>query len=215
MNWIYLIARNQEKTKNHDIPRLINSFLYSRKGETAIVISILDMIKAFIDVEVFNNVNCETYSNVPSLPGALVTILVKEKGNPGVIGVCLDVANSLFNCTKGDYREICRNFVRYGICEALVSIAEIYILDTAKMEDILGLISIIIVEDWGSHIERFITAGLLTVLVLVLVAKTRERSYNLKIREIVESVYEHDAEIIPQSIEMGMPCYALSESTID
>jgi hypothetical protein len=213
MKWIYLIARNQKKTIGNDIPRLINSFLYSRKGETAIVVSILDIIHSIIHEEIFSVENCDVLSDALKIPGALVMILVKEKRNPGVISVCLNVTNTLLNSIylHMQRHSVCRNFEECGICEALMAIAEIYILDKMMVQDVLGIISYIIsygdVDDNDvdnendDGIERFITAGLLKILVQV----SESPYYFAKFDDIIQRLCGYDEDIILQLIELGMP----------
>jgi hypothetical protein len=87
----------------------------------------------------------------------------------------------------------------------LMDITEIYILDKMMVQDVLGIISYIISygddDDNDDGIERFITAGLLKILVQV-----NESSYHYaKFDVILQRLCGYDADIILQLIELGMP----------
>jgi hypothetical protein len=72
--WIHLISKNQNKSIDHDISRLINSFLYSRKEETTVTKYIVDTIHGFINQKVGIHENCIYLSDAPNVPLALVRL---------------------------------------------------------------------------------------------------------------------------------------------
>jgi hypothetical protein len=175
--WAYLIAKNQDCQVDDDILRLINSFLYSRKGKTAIACNVLKIVSAFISDDICGGTNTLNILDSPMIP-ALVLILLNEIENTHVIGDCLSVIKALVdfehegeNENDGDEfieREMsffCMNFERCGICEALITIIDVYILDNIMIRNVLYIIDIII--NRGERIDKFVSAGLFNALVRI------------------------------------------------
>jgi hypothetical protein len=152
----------QEKSINHGILRLINSFLYSRQEKTAIACNVLKIFSAFINYG-------PTFIDyiAGEIPEALVKILYEENSNKNVIKICLKVANHLVSCSHIDIQSVSSKFVRCGICEAIMFIMEIHPHDEEMIRKLLSIIGNIVLE--GENIPRFITAGLLNALVAVLI----------------------------------------------
>jgi hypothetical protein len=61
LKWVYLITKNQDSAIDSDISRLINSFLYSRKGRSSIVHNVLNIISAFVFVQMDHNDAYDTF----------------------------------------------------------------------------------------------------------------------------------------------------------
>jgi hypothetical protein len=169
LEWIHLIAKNQDKSTDHDISRFINSFLYSRKKETAIVRCVLNIIYGLICVKTGNHKNCVELSEAiifdkeigKSIPKALVAIFVKEIGNSDIIRSCLDGLHMLlWSLELPQQYEMIVKFERVGIYEALMSIMKIYMHDDGILREVLCIIDYLVINE-GYRMERFLRAGLL------------------------------------------------------
>jgi hypothetical protein len=159
---VYLIAKNQDKSIDFGIARLIDSFLYSRKGKTDIARNVLKILTVFIDQEQGNeDFILNARSNIPK---ALIKTLIEEK-DADIIKMSLELWIGLDQDVH-DFNSMCSG--QEGICEALICIMKTHPSDRNKMFNVIYIIlGIVCHSGHDSYIEEFITLGLLNSLVEV------------------------------------------------
>lgn len=204
IKWIYLIAKNQEKEIDQDTIRLINSFLYSRKGVTAITETVQRIIYLNINDKASPEVNGFNFRKSTYIPKALVKILIEEKGNPEAVQICLLLSYMLVSkgfCVKYlslDARlQIC-NFIQCGICEALLPFVDIYVSDSSKMEEVVC--TILCITMVPSSIPRLLTAGLLKALVNI---RFKCKGLSDDFNEVIIRLLAYDKKILQQLLALG------------
>jgi hypothetical protein len=72
----YLIVKNQDKSIDCGISRLIDSFIYSRKRKTSVACNVLKIISRFIIQDNSDSDNEDNFQNALNIPKALVKVLI-------------------------------------------------------------------------------------------------------------------------------------------
>jgi hypothetical protein len=197
MKWVSLIAKDQNMALDPGISRLINSFLYSRKGKSSIAYNVLNIICVLTDLE---SNDIEEFS--PTLPfiEALVKILKEEKDNTDVLDVCLKLIRRLVTTDYDDCSDCpgCEVGI-YGICQALVTIMSMYSFDEHKLNDIIEIIFVI--TPHGENTKKFLKAGLLRALVEVFNSPYHFEHFT----ELIQYLCEYDYDIFGQFYRLGIP----------
>jgi hypothetical protein len=188
----YLIVKNQDKSVDCGISRLIDSFIYSRKRKTNVACNVLKIISSYIVHDNSDNDNEDNFQNARNAPKALVKVLIEEK-DENIIDMCLNLLIRL------DSRDDYLSMIAFGICEALMYIMKTFPLDQNKMDNVLDIIYEIIY--YGDHIEIFVSLGLIHSLVELY---NSPYEYNL-IPSLVRSSCRYDEDIINQFIALGIP----------
>jgi hypothetical protein len=166
MKGVYLIRKNHKKTIPCGILRLINSFLYSRKEKIIVAYNALEIISAFIDEEVSPKQNLVNFTEAPNIPKAIVKFLIEEKANNDVVELCLHLAYALVTLPNiNDVRTVRKNFLKCGICKALMLIIDMYTSNNKIMKYAIYIIYLIIQDK--ENIPAMITKELLIALVQV------------------------------------------------
>jgi hypothetical protein len=208
--WIHLIAKNQNKTIDQGISRLINSFLYSRKEEIKIVGNVMNII--YISTYKRNGIrNCIHLSQAESIPKALVSILVNGIEHSSIIFACFAVLQSLFKSLNksNDFDDLYSSFEDCGICEALMTIMKVYKNDNDIIRDVLWIIHCVV--DNGE--PYIVEAGLLKALVEAFDNNKRINNNCVKylpnhlkdLKKIVIILNEWDPKLYRELRSMGMP----------
>jgi hypothetical protein len=161
MEWASFIVRKQDKAIDLGISRLINSFLYSRKGKTEIAWNVLNIILTLKDEEDFSS-RMNSISKSPFIARALVQTLNQEKDDTHVVNVCLEIARIMITAESGHF--LCHT-IGYEICPALIMIIDMYLNDEEKMNNVLLLIYDIIF--YRETIPLFKTTDLFRALVQI------------------------------------------------
>lgn len=210
--WIYLIAKNQDRVVDCDISRLINSFLYSREGKTSIARNILKIIYSFCEEKYRRQTSTLRLSHSRKIPEALVKVLIEEKRNEDVIDLCLNIVHTLV-MPMFNHQELAFCLVEHGICEALITVIDIYSFNEEIVNKVLRITQFIVKknhrktlfgDDWNQtwvNLERFISAGLLEGIV---------QAYNSPIncpelKYLVTNMYEYDGALKLAFYGLGIP----------
>jgi hypothetical protein len=195
----YLIVKNQDKSIDCSISRLIDSYIYSRKGKTRIACNVLKIISRFIVHENSDRDNKDNFENALKISKALVKVLIEEK-DENIIDMCLNLLIRLDS--RDDYLSMIEidylSMIGIGICEALMNIIKTFPLDRKKMENVQSIIYDITYN--GQLIEIFVSLGLLHSLV-----EAFNSPYQELIPDLVGNLCKCDKRIIDQFIALGVP----------
>lgn len=213
MKWAYLITSNQDKVIDHGISRLINSYLYSKKGKTSIAYNLLKILSALV-LKDSTSVNSYYLSIVPNIPQALINILCEEKENADIIEICLALVYRNFSfhreiLSENSYENITvlgENYIRCGICKALIPIIDMYMSHVSKLKNALEIISCIInynmyTDDQHKYTRLFADAGLLQILVVAF----NSRYISAEIPALVKILCTGDEDVTEEFHKLGIP----------
>jgi hypothetical protein len=195
----YLIIKNQNTAIDNGISRLIDSFLYSRKGKTAIAYNVLQIISSVI-VNQNNDDNIENFSYSASIPKALIKTIIEEKENADVIEMCLKLLRK-YQLNQGPCYDSAKytDFIGNGICEALMFIMKTYTYDFDKMKIMIQ--TLLDITDNRHHIERFVGLGLVDSLVQLF---NSPRDYE-DLKELVYDLHDYDKDIFRKFYKLDIP----------
>jgi hypothetical protein len=124
---------------------------------------------------------------------------MEEIDDEDVIKTCFRLVYDDITHNEADLESECSNYVREGVCEALILIIDRYPINRELIEDVLFIIHLIV--GFEEHIPRFMTADLLKALVDISNTSICNTEY---LTQIIENLCLYNDEIIEQFREVGL-----------